>query len=397
MSSTEHSQNQRSQKAESATGAIVKNSESAAARGTGGPGNPSAPTRTHPRNRRTTVFAPRLQALLDEHTGKDLVRLEPDTIGIAGAELSDRILAARRATETERPTFKPLHGRSISKAEAASVMRTVGRDVRAALDGPDPLPADTDLSGPWPITGHRFLRDLVLRDDPWRLRVLMSRLLEIDTKVTWTTIVTGAALPRRPRPGPHLTQLANLVAEAETYQDRRYAMGMYRRAAAPVCFTVSTLVANALWLGSPFDDSASDRAVLYEAMRLLPPSWNLLRNRSPEYPAVDDRIGPGDDILMLPLLTHRDPALWDAPDEFRPERWDALDPDDTPGYLPFGHVSERCWGRHLVMPLAELLLGHIRRTGLIVAPGQRTAEVPLLGLLGVRTVHVGHRDKVRRT
>ncbi|GAA3056467.1 hypothetical protein GCM10020000_43670 [Streptomyces olivoverticillatus] len=86
------------------------------------------------------------------------------------------------------------------------------------------------------------------------------------------------------------------------------------------------------------------RNILYEAMRLLPPSWNLLRNRSPEYPVIDDRIRPGDDLLMLPLLTHRDPALWDAPDAFRPERWDTLDPDDTPGYMPFGHASERCWG-----------------------------------------------------
>ncbi|MBO1332177.1 cytochrome P450 [Streptomyces sp. VRA16 Mangrove soil] len=348
------------------------------------------------RARRTTVFAPRLQALIDDHLGKDLVRLEPDTIGVAGAELSDRILAARKATETERPTFKPLHGRSIAKAEASSVIRTIGKDVRQALEQPLPTGArGADLSGPWPLTGHLFLRDLVLRDDPYRLRILMSRKLEIDPRLTWSTIVAGAALPFRPEPGPHLTHIGNLFAEARGYHDRRYAMGMYRRAAAPVCFTVSTLVANALWLGSPFDEETSNRNILYEAMRLLPPSWNLLRNRSPEYPAIDPRIGPGDDILMLPLLTHRDPALWEAPDEFRPERWDTLDPDSTPGYMPFGHVSERCWGRHMVLPLAELLLDRVRRDGLVVAPGQRTAEVPLVGLLGVRTVHVGHRDRVR--
>ncbi|GAA1376918.1 cytochrome P450 [Streptomyces beijiangensis] len=351
---------------------------------------------SYSRARRTTVFAPRLQALIDDHLGKDLVRLEPDTIGIAGAELSDRILAARKATETERPTFKPLHGRSIAKPEASSVIRTIGKDVREALERPlSPPVKGKDLSGPWPITGHLFLRDLVLRDDPYRLRILMSRKLEIDPKLTWSTIVAGAALPFRPEPGPQLTHMANLFAEARGYHDRRYAMGMYRRAAAPVCFTVSTLVANALWLGSPFDEGVSNRNILYEAMRLLPPSWNLLRNRSPEYPAVDSRIGPGDDVLMLPLLTHRDPALWDAPNEFRPERWEGLDPDNTPGYMPFGHISERCWGRHMVLPLAELLLDRIRQDGLVVAPGQRTAEVPLVGLLGVRTVHVGRRERIR--
>ncbi|MFI5801699.1 cytochrome P450 [Streptomyces sp. NPDC051561] len=349
------------------------------------------PSGAHPATSRTTVLAPRLAALLRDHRGKDVFRLEPDTIGVAGHELADRILSVRKATEVERPTFKPLQGRSIAPAEAASVMRTVGRDVREALK--KPLPEKVDLSGPWPITGHIFLRDLILGTDPYRLRILMSRNLELTTKLTWSVIAAGAAFPRpfkanRADPDAQLTSLARLVTAATGYHDRRYAMGMYRRAAAPVCFTVSTLVANALWLGSPFDASTSNRNILYEAMRLLPPSWNLLRNASPEYPGLDPLITPGDDILVLPLLSHRDPALWDAPDEFRPERWDTLDPDTAPGFLGFGHGSERCWGRHAVMPLAELLLGLLRQDGLTVDPGQESAKVPLAGLLGVDEVRV---------
>ncbi|MEV7187426.1 cytochrome P450 [Kitasatospora sp. NPDC093102] len=335
---------------------------------------------------RNTVLSPRLEALLRDHLGKDAVRLEPDTIGVAGPELTDRILAARRATEIERPTFKPLHGRSITRTEASSVTRTIGSDVREALKAP--LPQNIDLSGPWPLTGHLFLRDLILGRDPRRLRILMSRNLELTPLLTWLVISAGAALPGGPKPGDDLTELGKLTAKAANYQDRRYALGMYRRAAAPVCFTISTLVANALWLGSPFDDSTPNRNIIFESLRLLPPSWNILRRASPEYPALDPRIGAGDDILVLPLLSHRDPALWEDPDEFRPERWDHLDPDSTPGYLPFGHSSERCWGRHMVMPLAELLLDQIRAAGLVVDPEQRTAKVPLLGLLGVSEVRV---------
>ncbi|WP_042384193.1 cytochrome P450 [Streptacidiphilus melanogenes] len=338
---------------------------------------------------RTTVLAPRLDALLRDHLGEDLFRLEPDLIGIAGAELTDRLLGLRRATETERPTFKPLHGRSISRSEASSVMQTIGRDVRAALA--EPLPADVDLAGPWPLTGHQLLAGLVLGGDPFRLRMLMSRNLELTPKLTWTVIAAGAALPRRR--GRSVTGIAGLWERAETYEDRRYAMGMYRRAAAPVCFTVSTLVANALWLGAPFDEDVPSRNILHEAMRLLPPSWNMLRHRCPEYPELDPRIGRDDDVLVLPLLSHRDPALWDDPDAFRPERWDALDPDQTPGYLPFGHSSERCWGRHIVMPLAELLLDRLREGGWEVDPDQQRAKVPLLGLLGVEEVRV---RRVRR-
>ncbi|MFJ2738687.1 cytochrome P450 [Streptomyces sp. NPDC087440] len=346
------------------------------------------PDPAHPAAARTTTFAPRLAALLRDHRGKEVFRLEPDTIGVAGHELADRILSARRATEVERPTFKPLQGRSIAPSEAAQVMRTVGRDVRDALKRP--LPGNIDLSGPWPYTGHVFLRDLILGGDPYRLRILMSRNLELTTKLTWSVIAAGAAFPRplRARPGRELTALARRTAEAGNYHDRRYAMGMYRRAAAPVCFTVSTLVANALWLGSPFDESVPNRNILYEAMRLLPPSWNMLRNASPEYPDLDPAIRAGDDILVLPLLSQRDPALWEHPDEFRPERWDALDPDTAPGYLAFGHGSERCWGRHAVMPLAELLLDLLRNEGLAVSPKQRSVKVPLAGLLGVDEIQV---------
>ena len=82
---------------------------------------------------RTTLFSPRLQALLSDHRGQDAFRLEADTVGVAGHMLSDQILGARPASEFERPTFKPLHGRSIPRTDAAKLMQAIGRDVRAAL------------------------------------------------------------------------------------------------------------------------------------------------------------------------------------------------------------------------------------------------------------------------
>ncbi|AKK68625.1 cytochrome P450 [Xanthomonas translucens] len=336
------------------------------------------------RQARATVLAPRLQALLHDHLGQDAFRLDADTIGVAGPALTHRLLDARPATEWERPTFKPLHGRSIARADASKLMQAIGRDVREALK--QPAPPNADLSGPWPHVGHVYLRDLLLGDDPLRLRLLMDRVLELTPKLTWAVIAAGAVAPLAPQAGA--SALATLSAAAGGYHERRYAMGLYRRTAAPVCFTISTLVANALWLGSPFEACTSNRNILYESMRLLPPSWNILRNASPEYMALDARIGAADDVLVLPLLSHRDPALWDEPQAFRPERWDGLDPDVQPGYLPFGHASERCWGRHMVMPLAERLLDLLRGQGLAASPRQTRAEVPLAGLLGVAQVDV---------
>ncbi|MET9529183.1 cytochrome P450 [Streptomyces sp. NPDC006649] len=343
------------------------------------------------RGARTTVFTPRIDDLLRTHRGADAFRLDPGTVGVAGPELIDEILRSRPANEFERPTFKPLKGRSITRPESSALMRAVSQDVKVALKKTDP--EKVDLSGEWPQVGHAYLRDLVFGSDPRRYRVLMDRRLEWTTAMTWTVIGTGAALPGSPGPGAPVSRLAALTAEAGTYAERRHAMGMYRRAAAPVCFTVSTLVANALWLGSPFGDDVSNRDILLETLRLLPPSWNLLRVASPEFAALDERIGERDDVLMLPLLTHRSPTIWEDPDTFRPDRWAGADPDDHPGYLPFGHANERCWGRHMVMPLAERLLDLLRAGDFAVDPDQTSARVPLAGLLGVTGVRVARRQR----
>ena len=343
------------------------------------------------REGRTTVFAPRIEALLRQHLGAGLFRLEPDTVGIAGAELMDAVLRSRPANPAERPTFKPVRGKLIERTEAARYMQAVGADVRAALKKPfDERPAP-DLTGRWPAKPHNYLRDLVFGSERFRFRVLVDRRLELTPKLTWSAVVAGSAVLGRP--GRELAEappsnLAGLVFQAETYAERRHAMYLYRRVAAPVCFTVAALVTNAVWLGAPFDEESSNRNVLLEALRLLPPSWNILRVASAEFPEVDRRIGAADDLLLLPLLSHRDPALWDSPDEFRPERWDSLDPDDHPGYVPFGPADERCWGRHMVLPLAESLLEIVRRENLTVDPGQTRGRVELDGLLEVSELRV---------
>ncbi|MFD2466177.1 cytochrome P450 [Amycolatopsis silviterrae] len=297
----------------------------------------------------------------------------------------DEVLRSRPANAEERPTFKPVLGRVVTRPESAALMRAVGADVRAALKKPLGEP---DLTGEWPAVPHNYLRDLVFGREQRRFRILVDRRLELTPKITWSAVAAGAALWGRPAPEVALSSLARMVLEADTFEQRRFAMYLYRRVAGPICFTVAALVTNALWLGSPLDEDVPAEYVLNEALRLLPPSWNILRVRSPEFPEVDARIGPADDVLLLPLLSHRDPELWDAPDEFRPDRWAALDPDNHPGYLPFGHSDERCWGRHLVLPLATRVLDLARRDGLVVDPAQRRGKVHLDGLLEVSDVRV---------
>ncbi|WP_406196243.1 cytochrome P450 [Kitasatospora sp. NBC_01560] len=341
------------------------------------------------RSARATVFAPRIDELLRKYRGADLFRLEDDTVGVAGVDLMDSLLRSRPANTEERPTFKPVQGRPVTRPDAAALMQAVSADVRAALK--KPLGDDVDLTGRWPHVAHVYLRDLVFGRESFRFRVLVDRRLELTPKLTWMAVAAGTAMLGKPGSEIPLSNLAARVLNAETYDDRRYAMYLYRRVAAPVCFTVSALVTNALWLSPDLDESVPNRDILLEALRLLPPSWNILRMASPEYPVVDDRIGVRDDVLMFPLLSHRDPRLWEDPDAFRPERWTGLDPDEQPGYLPFGHANERCWGRHMVMPLAERLLDIVRRDGLVVNPEQTVGKVELDGLLEVAGVRMVRR------
>lgn len=331
---------------------------------------------THGLQTRATVFAPRLEALLRDHRGADLFRLEPDTIGVAGPDLMNAVLLCRPAGAAERPTFKPVEGRHVERREASGLMQAVAADVKAALRKPLDEP---DLSGDWPQVGHNYLRDLVFGKEIGRLRILVDRRLELTTYLTRAAVTIGARIPGKP--DVPLSGLAKMVFETETYAERRHAMLLYRRVAAAVCFTVSALVTNAIWLGEPFDDDVPNKHILHESLRLLPVSWNILRFASPETTAVDPRINADDDVLLFPFLSHRDPRLWDAPDEWRPRRWDSLDADHHPGYLPFGHESERCWGRHMVLPLAERLLDIVRRDGWRVDPRQTRARVDLAGLM----------------
>jgi len=297
----------------------------------------------------------------------------------------------RAAGPEERPTFKPVQGKLIERATASRLMQAISTDVRTAIRKELEPPGSVDLSGTWPTVAHNYLRDLVFGRERLRFRILVDRRLELTPKLTWAAVFAGAAAFGKPAGENALSTLSGLVYDADNYRDRKYAMYLYRRVAAPVCFTVAALVTNAVWLGAPFAEDVPNRHVINEALRLLPPSWNILRQASPEFLDIDDHINPADDLLLLPLLSHRDPRLWEAPEEFRPERWIDLDPDTHAGYIPFGPAAERCWGRHMVLPLAERILDIVRRDGYTVDPDQRVGRVDLHGLLEIAAMRVIRR------
>ena len=87
-----------------------------------------------------------------------------------------------------------------------------------------------------------------------------------------------------------------------------------------MCITVACLVTNALWLASARDARERPRDCITETLRLMPPAWMYHRNACQEFTAVDARIRETDDVLVIPLITQRDPA-WPDADAYEPDRW----------------------------------------------------------------------------
>lgn len=111
-----------------------------------------------------------------------------------------------------------------------------------------------------------------------------------------------------------------------------------------------------------------------EALRLWPPTWLIFRRGQGQQACGQWRIPADAAVMISPYVVHRTAGCYDAPDEFRPERWAALRPE--PGaYLPYGGGSRWCVGNPLAeMELATIVAGLIRRIRFEVA-GQTRPQV----------------------
>lgn len=88
------------------------------------------------------------------------------------------------------------------------------------------------------------------------------------------------------------------------------------------------------------------RAVIQETMRMYPPVWSLIRTAAGPDEIDGKKIEAGDRIVLFSYGAHHNPRFWDAPEEFRPERWmgDAAKKRVKYSYIPFGAGKRSCIG-----------------------------------------------------
>jgi cytochrome P450 len=116
------------------------------------------------------------------------------------------------------------------------------------------------------------------------------------------------------------------------------------------------------------------RMLLLESMRLYPPLWILHRTPKVDYSAGGHRFRGGRLISIPVYAIHRDPRHYDAPSEFRPQRWRQKPPRGA--YLPFGAGGRACLGESLAMTQALIILS------IFLARFRITAETPVVRPVG---------------
>ncbi|HEU0192945.1 MAG TPA: cytochrome P450 [Gaiellales bacterium] len=114
-------------------------------------------------------------------------------------------------------------------------------------------------------------------------------------------------------------------------------------------------------------------AVFRESLRVYPPVWALARIATRPVELDGLTVQEGRPVVMSQWVVHRDPACFERPQAFIPERWlGGFQP--APGtYFPFGAGSRICIGERFAMLEGTLVLATLARRWRLVphAPAPR--------------------------
>ena len=103
--------------------------------------------------------------------------------------------------------------------------------------------------------------------------------------------------------------------------------------------------------------------IITESLRLYPAAWGMARLVVEDHEIAGYPVTKGMGVAMAQWVVHRDPRWYDAPEEFRPERWedDLLKRLPRFAYFPFGGGPRQCIGNTFALMEATLILATIAR------------------------------------
>jgi cytochrome P450 len=126
-------------------------------------------------------------------------------------------------------------------------------------------------------------------------------------------------------------------------------------------------------------------ACLNESMRLCPVVAHLIRVADQDTQVGPYRVAAGQTVIPCTYLAQRNPAIYPAPDQFRPERFLEVTPD-LMAFFPFGFCYRTCVGKRFVWRQMVLILAAIiGQVDLALAPGYRVEPVRQMVLIGPKS------------
>src|SRR6267154_795024 len=103
--------------------------------------------------------------------------------------------------------------------------------------------------------------------------------------------------------------------------------------------------------------------VITESLRLYPAAWGMARLAVEDHEIAGYPVRKGMGVAMAQWVVHRDSRWYDAPEEFRPERWegDRMKRRLRFASFPFGGGPRQCIGNAFALMEAALILATIAR------------------------------------
>jgi len=124
-------------------------------------------------------------------------------------------------------------------------------------------------------------------------------------------------------------------------------------------------------------------AVIHEVLRLYPAAYVLQRTSTEPFDLGGYHFPANTTVIMSQWIIHRDPRYFEAPEEFRPERWlDGLEARlPAYAYFPFGGGPRRCIGQVFALMEAALIAATLaQRYQFTEPPGTKLIPEPLVTL-----------------
>jgi len=97
--------------------------------------------------------------------------------------------------------------------------------------------------------------------------------------------------------------------------------------------------------------------IIKETLRLRPSAPGLARNTVNEAKLGDITLCKGVGVIYCPYATHRNPLLWESPEDFIPERFNKNPEPYT--YIPFGEGPRKCIGERLALLESKIALVYL--------------------------------------